>query len=194
MKRRIGIFGGSFDPVHEGHREAVRSFLKSGLIDELWVLLTPDPPHKQTQSQAAYNHRLKMLQLAFDGWSGVVISTVEQDLPFPSYTLQTLHHLKAEHPEATFFLCLGEDSVQHFHRWKSWREILKEVTILAAERPGSDLNLAEPEVLEHTIFVDHEGVDFSSTKLRSGENALAGSHLPDSVKQYIETHNLYRPV
>lgn len=189
MNKRIGVFGGSFDPVHNGHIHIVKSFLKSGVIDELLITLTPVPPHKDRTRQAPYRHRFRMLELAFTGLDNVNISDLEQSLPVPSYSLQTIQSLKASAPGCQYFLCMGEDSLESFHTWHSYKELLTEVTILVAARPGSNCGLVAEEILEKTIFVSNSEIDISSSTVRSGtadKNAL-----PKSVTEYIRTHNLY---
>jgi nicotinate-nucleotide adenylyltransferase len=192
LKKRVGIFGGSFDPVHYGHIEAVRSFISSGLVDEVWVMLTPDPPHKKNKIQAAYDNRLEMLNIALSNISGVKISEVEQQLPKPSYTLQTLKHLKEKHPDYMFYLCLGEDSITHFHEWFKFHEILETCNLLAVERPGFDSSGTDPKILEKTIFLDHKPYDVSSTKIRKTGNTQARFDVPEKVAEYIHKHKLYQ--
>jgi nicotinate-nucleotide adenylyltransferase len=188
--KRVGVFGGSFDPVHTGHVEAVNSFLNSGLIDEVWILLTPNPPHKTDQKQAGFSHRLKMLQLVFSGYDKVKISDLEKDLPTPSYTLQTIRHLKKEYPGNLFFLCIGEDSLESFHKWYKYNEILDECTLLVVNRPGFDHSRVDSKILENTIFIDHKPLDISSTQIREGERE--NYSIPDSVRRYMQDHNLYQ--
>lgn len=189
MKKRIGVFGGSFDPVHNGHIHIVKSFLQSGVIDELLITLTPDPPHKDRTTQAPYRHRYRMLELAFAGLDHVRISDLEQSLPAPSYSLQTIQSLKASDPACQYFLCMGEDSLESFHTWHRYREILAEVSLLVAARPGSSADSVAKEILEKTIFVSNIEIDISSSTVRGGD---ADEHaLPEPVAEYIRTHNLY---
>lgn len=188
--KRVGIFGGSFDPVHTGHVEAVNSFLNSGLIDEVWVLLTPIPPHKTNQKQADFSHRLKMLQLVFSDHEKVQVRDLEKDLTTPSYSLQTIRYLKKEYPENIFFLCIGEDSLESFHKWYKYNEILNESTLLVVNRPGFDHSCVDSKILENTIFVDHKPLDISSTQIRDGVDR--NYSIPDTVRRYIQDHNLYQ--
>ncbi|TVR16956.1 MAG: nicotinate (nicotinamide) nucleotide adenylyltransferase [Balneolaceae bacterium] len=189
MKKRIGVFGGSFDPVHNGHIHIVKSFLKSGVIDEILITLTPSPPHKDHLTQAPYHHRLRMLELAFAGFDQVRISDLEKSLPAPSYSLQTMQSLKASNPACLFFLCMGEDSLESFHTWHRYKELLAEVTLLVAARPGSNGGLVAEEILEKTIFVSNSEIDISSTTVRS---RTAEKHvLPEPVAEYIRKNNLY---
>jgi nicotinate-nucleotide adenylyltransferase len=189
LKARKGIFGGSFDPVHKGHVRTVESFLKSGLLDDLLILLTPSPPHKKNQQQADYSHRMEMLKLAFEGTENVQLSDLETKLPQPSYTLQAIEHLQKQNPETVLFLCLGEDSLCDFDQWFQYRKILEYVNLIVAERPGFDSSKVDPQILEYTIFVDHQPVNISSTGFRSEQSSEI---VPESVARYIEKHNLYR--
>lgn len=189
--KRIGLFGGSFDPVHNGHIEAVNSFLKSGVIDEVWILLTPDPPHKTDQQKTDYEHRYNMLKLAFEESDRIKISEFEKELPKPSYTLQTIHHLKNQFPDYTFFLCLGEDSLQSFHKWHRYEEILEECTLLVVDRPGSDHSGVDSDIMEQTILVDHQPIDISSTEIRETSDSSSIQKLPDEVQNYIQKNKLY---
>ncbi len=185
----MGIFGGSFDPVHKGHVSIAGAFLDSGIIDELLVLLTPKPPHKPDQNQASYAHRFEMLKLAFEGADRVRVSDLEQSLPQPSYTLQAIEYLRKNFPGTLFYLCLGEDSLASFHEWHRYRQILESVSLIVARRPGFDGSSIDPEILERTIFVDHTPVDISSTQIRSGK--VSKETLPGKVVQYIRRHHLY---
>lgn len=189
--KRIGLFGGSFDPVHNGHIEAVNSFLNSGLIHKVWILLTPDPPHKTDQKKTDFEHRYNMLKLAFQKSDNTKISDIEKDLPKPSYTLQTIHHLKKKYPRYTFFLCLGEDSLQSFHKWHKYEEIIEECTLMVVDRPGADHSGVDSEILEKTIFVDHKPMNISSTEIRQTTNSSELVNLPDEVQNYILKNNLY---
>ena len=189
MKKRVGVFGGSFDPVHQGHTHIVNEFLASGLIDELLILLTPDPPHKEKSAQAYYDHRLKMLELAFADFQNVVISDLEKSLPVPSYTLQTIQYLKRENPGYTYFLCMGEDSIASFHTWYRYEDLLNQVTLVVANRPGITSKQISKEILEKTIFLNNSEVNISSTEIRLSE--IEDTVVPQQVAQYIRKHKLY---
>ena len=189
--KRIGLFGGSFDPVHNGHIGAVYSFLNSKVIDEIWILLTPDPPHKRGKLKTDFEHRYNMLRLAFQESEFIQISDIEKELPKPSYTLQTISYLKDEYPAFTFFLCLGEDSLQSFHKWYKYDEILKECSLIVVDRPGSDHSSVDDKILQKTIFVDHKPVDISSTEIRHSSRHSKLNNLPVEVKNYIQKNNLY---
>ena len=194
MSVRIGLFGGTFDPVHNGHISIAESFLNSGLIDELWVLLTPYPPHKQKADQTSYELRLQMLEKAFSGISDASIKTIENELPKPSYSVQTIQHLKEKHPEKTFYFCMGEDSLAHFNTWKYYKKILEECKLLVARRPGESHLEVEELILSRTLFVDHTPLDIASSRIREKvkqqESIL--ELVPESVAKVIEKEQLYR--
>lgn len=194
MQKRIGLLGGTFDPVHNGHIAIARSFISSTYIDELWVLLTPVPPHKQGAKQATYKQREQMLRLALIGLNKVKVTTIEDDLPKPSYTIQTIRYLKKTNSENLFLFCLGEDSLAQFHTWKSFNTILEEVDLLVATRPDIDHTSVPKKILANTHFVDHSPVSASSSEIRTRlQNNLSVDHLvPEAVNAFIATHHLYQ--
>lgn len=189
----IGIFGGTFDPVHKGHESIASSFLSSGEIGELWIILTPLPPHKTGKEHTSYDHRLKMLEIVFGDKEHIKISTIEKDLPKPSYTFQTIRELKRIYPERKFLFCMGEDSLVKFNTWKFFHRILDECKLLVAQRPGSDHNKVDPAIIERAIFVDHEPLDISSTDIKASlkSGKVCNDKLHDEVMNYIEKENLY---
>ena len=190
---RIGLFGGAFDPVHVGHQRVAESFLNSNLIDELHLLPTPHPPHKNLNSSASFEHRYEMLRLAFADYGQVLISDVEYKLPEPSYSLQTIEYLQKKNPGHIYFLCIGEDNLESFHKWYEYEKILEKVTLLVASRPGSTSRNQNSDILEKAIFVDHEELEISSTEIRAEEQLpKVRDIVPESVARYIEEHNLYQ--
>lgn len=193
MPTRIGLFGGTFDPVHNGHISISDSFLASGFIDELWVLLTPYPPHKKENGQTSYEIRRQMVEAAFKGKEHVGVSTVEKSLPSPSYSVQTIRHLKQQYPDHDFYFCMGEDSLASFDTWKYYDEILYECDLLVARRPGETHQGVEQRILEHTHFVEHTPLDISSSTIR--EHVRKGIPIqkivPPEVAKIIEKEQLY---
>jgi len=193
MAHRVGLFGGTFDPVHNGHVSIAQSFLDSGNIDELWVLLTPYPPHKQEKKTTSYQTRLDMLEAAFAGMEKVKINTIESSLPKPSYSVQTIRHLKKEYPDTTFFYCMGEDSLAKFHTWKFYDEILEECDLLVAQRPGVFHEETQDDILAHTRFVPHTPLDISSSDIRdeTKKGKSIQNMVPEEVALIIENEQLY---
>jgi len=190
---RIGIFGGAFDPVHNGHVQIADSFLASNIIDKLLVLPTPASPHKETSDQISFSHRYDMLKLAFQNNNHIVVSDLETKLPRPSYTLRTIEHLQEKNPESIYYLCIGEDSLTSFHEWWKYDDILIRVPLVVASRPDADSSGLSQSILNRTLFVDHSEVNISSTQIRNiareGDSRLKDL-VPDSVAQYIIRYNL----
>lgn len=193
MANRIGLLGGTFDPVHNGHISIFRSFTESDLIDQLWILLTPDPPHKADKNHAKYSDRLAMLHLAIEDLSAVSISTIEQELPKPSYTIQTIRALKDKHSDFDFSYCLGGDSLQNFHLWKNYDQILNEVDLLVAERPEFHHQNVSESILKKTSFIAHQPVSVSSSLIRErlNEGKSISDLVPQQVEDYILSEKLY---
>lgn len=192
--RGIGILGGSFDPVHNGHLAIVESFLGSGYLSELWILLTPDPPHKPDQQLTDYPIRLEMLNAAFQGIDKVAIKEFEKQLPKPSYTLQTLQFIKEKYPSNKLYLCIGGDSLTHFKEWYKWESILNYCELLVARRPSSQEKKLDSELGTKTTFVPHVPIEISSTEIR--EKVAAGEAIselvPTNVETLIKKYNLYQ--
>ena len=189
--KRIGLFGGSFDPIHLGHLAILRSFLSSGYIDELWLLVNPHPPHKQN-TDASYTDRLTMVDLATKEISECLISRIEEDLPVPNYSYKTIDYVidTLGYPEVYF--CLGSDSIDSFRSWKDYEKILERVRLLVAQRKA-DFTL--PAYLKSkAVLVEHELMTISSTdlrgKLQMGEPL--DEYLHATTIDYISKHNLYR--
>jgi nicotinate-nucleotide adenylyltransferase len=189
--KRIGLFGGSFDPIHFGHLAILRSFLSSGYIDELWLLVNPHPPHKQN-TDASYTDRLNMVDLATKEISECLISRIEEDLPVPNYSYKTIDYVidTLAYPEVYF--CLGSDSIDSFRSWKDYEKILERVRLLVAQRKA-DFTL--PVYLKSkAVLVEHELMTISSTdlrgKLQMGEPL--DEYLHATTIDYISKHNLYR--
>jgi len=193
-RQSIGILGGSFDPVHNGHYAIAKSFVNSELVSELWILLTPDPPHKPHKELSDYNIRLKMLRTAFGDLDHIAIKDLEKDLPKPSYTVRTIKFLKEKYPEKDFYLCIGEDSLAQFKEWYNWREILENCELLVAHRPSNDVKNIDDIVLKKTHFISHNPVKVSSTEVR--QRVLKGQSIsglvPQGVERLIKKYNLYK--
>ena len=191
LEKRIGLFGGSFDPIHLGHLAILESFISSGYIDELWVLVNPNPPHKHALD-ASYSDRLRMVEMATKDINGCLISRIEEDLPTPNYSYKTIDYVIDNLGYSNVYFCLGSDSIGSFNTWKNYEKILDRVMLLVAQR-SNDFRL--PSYLNmKAMMVEHELVTVSSTHLRKrlqlGESS--GEQLHISTLEYISKHNLYR--
>ena len=193
MQRRIGLYGGTFDPVHKGHVSLVRSFLNSGHIDLIWILLTPDPPHKEHSNITDFSHRKSMLQLAFASFKNIEILDIEIELPKPSFTYQTVEYLVRKNQNTSFLYCMGSDSLTNLHKWKHPKLILNYVDLLVAKRPGFEITSIDQTFLDKTTLIDHHPLDISSTNIKMSlkSNKSIKGLVHTDVENYIKTHHLY---
>ncbi len=193
---RIGIYGGSFNPIHKGHTELAASIVQQGLVDELWLLVSPLNPLKQgeTSDIAEYEHRLSMARLATEDIEGVKVSDFEKNLPLPSYTITTLGELRKAYPEHEFVLVIGADNWERFPRWYHAQEIIDTYSILIYRRPGCEMNetLLPPSVQ----VVDTPLYDISSTEIRESvkKGRMPLKWVDRKVAIYISVHHLYSPL
>lgn len=194
FSKSVGILGGTFDPVHYGHISIAKSFLNSGYIDSLLILLSPDPPHKTDQNFTDYFLRLKMLKAAFKPFKNLEISDLEYNLPRPSYTVQTMRYLSKAQPDSTFYLCLGKDSFINFKNWYNWQEILSYCDLLVADRPAASEEDAPQGLLKNTLFVNHRPLHVSSSQIRSKfqRKKSVTDLIPAEVLNIMKEANLYR--
>jgi nicotinate-nucleotide adenylyltransferase len=198
---RIGIFGGTFDPVHLGHLIMAEQSREQALLDEVWFVPSARPPHKLDRPVTPFDRRAEMLQLAVAGHKSFRVETLERDRPGPSYTADTLADLHAREPEAELFLILGADSLVDLPRWYEPRRVAELATLLVLARPGWDVwpsaQLAEALGVEEGRVrlqrVISPLIEISSRDLRG--RAAAGRSLrylvPRAVEVYVREKRLY---
>ncbi len=190
---RIGIYGGSFNPIHKGHTELARAIVEQGCVDELWMLVSPLNPLKQDETTdiAEYAHRLRMAELATEGIEGVRVSDFESHLPLPSYMVTTLGELDKAYPEHEFVLVIGADNWERFPRWYHADEILANYPILIYRRPGCTID--ETSLPPTVQVVTTPLYDISSTDIRTSarRGRLLRRWLDPKVANYIKRHKLY---
>lgn len=186
----VGLLGGMFNPVHQGHTAIAHSFLESGRIDQLWVVPSFSPPHKSVTNLAAFHHRVAMLELAYEGMSKVRILQTEYHLPQPGYTYQTLCYLQKEYPKTIFYWCIGSDNLIGFSSWYRYEDILQNWQLIVAERPDFISTGVSERVLNRALFVPHSPLSVSSTQVRENLNGEE-AHLHPNVLRYIREKQLY---
>lgn len=201
---RIGLLGGSFDPVHSGHVAFAQAARAALALDRVLFLPTAQPPHKPGRKFAPPLHRYVMVELALLGEVGLFASPVEWTPGRTAYTVETVERLAAEHPGWQLVLLIGADSFGDLPTWRRWTDLVAQVEIAVAVRPGWDLQSlrgAAPEELRTAVdagrvhFLANSPVGLSSTELRGalerGE-ALPPGSLPPRVLDYACKYNLYR--
>ncbi|HPA17962.1 MAG TPA: nicotinate (nicotinamide) nucleotide adenylyltransferase [Verrucomicrobiae bacterium] len=194
---RLGLFGGTFDPVHRGHVEVARRALAWGL-DGVVVVPCRQSPHKPVAAGAPVpadgRHRWEMLRLAFRGEGGVSLSRCELDRQGPSYTRDTLAELRSQHPGADWVLVLGADQLPALPRWVGFCDWANGVGFLVFGRPGCAIEIGAAELrgLPIDVIQDFE-IPVSATEIRGrfGRGESVAGMLPDGVEAYILRHGLY---
>lgn len=193
QRRSIGIFAGSFNPIHVGHLVLANYMREFTYLDEVWFVVTPQNPLKDPAGLLDDQSRLEMVRLALHDQMNTRVSDIEFRLPRPSYTVDTLAALSEENPEAEFSLIIGGDNWELFRRWKAYETILQNHRVLIYPRRGKVILI--PEEFKDTVMeVNAPLVEISSTfireSIRNGRNIQA--FLPNKVHEYIEKNKLYR--
>jgi nicotinate-nucleotide adenylyltransferase len=195
---RIGVLGGTFDPVHNGHlhiADALRTALN--LKSVLWIP-AGRPPHKSDQIVSSDHDRLAMLDLALAGSATDEISTIDMDRSGPSYTADTLAILAEHFPSARLFFLMGEDSLRDLPTWHHPERILRVAELAVAGRPGVETNLESLELQVpgigrrvHVVPTEEVAISSSEIRRRVRENQSIRGLVPEIVEAYIRDHGLY---
>ena len=198
---RLGIFGGTFDPVHDGHLLLAEQCLEQCRLDQVWFLPAGVPPHKLERTIASGKARAEMLELAIAGHDRFRVDRRELDRADPCYTVETLAELRSEDPARELVFLLGADSLVDFPTWREPRRIVELARLAVVNRGGAplpDLELIRPVLgaaLKSRIqFVTIPGVDISSSDIRRRvrEGKSIRYMTPRAVECYIQTHGLYK--
>jgi nicotinate-nucleotide adenylyltransferase len=186
---KIGLYFGSFNPIHVGHLIIADTLYDRSDLDEVWFVVSPQNPLKKRQSLAHEHDRLRMVELAIDGNFHFRASDVEFRMPRPSYTIDTLTYLSEQYPQHQFCLFLGSDNLGQLKKWKNYEQILEHYKILVYPRPG------DPKLLEHPSIqlIEAPLLDISATFIRKSiqENKSVRYLLPETVSDYIRDKKLY---
>lgn len=202
--RRIGLYFGSFNPIHLGHLIIANHMVNRADLDEVWMVVTPTSPFKLDDEIIPEQQRLQMVRLAVAENSSIYASDVEFHLPRPNYTANTLRYLRSEHPEIEFSVIIGEDNLKYLHRWKDHEDIISNHRILVYPRrvrspniPPSDAPNKEGKSLVGkdlvVIFTDGPMIAISSSYIREAilDKQDIQYLLPDPVISYIGNNHLY---
>ena len=184
---KVGLFFGSFNPVHCGHLAIAQAFLNQASLDELWWIVSPQNPHKSPLELAPFHHRLAMTKIALKNFPKHHISDIEESLPKPSYTIDTLHALEKQFPQNNWVLLMGSDSWNRLPTWKKGDCIENEYSIFVYPRTGDfEIRPGRYHLLEGTFH------DISSTQIR---NEIQHEEYTDAIDtlvlRYIQENKLY---
>ncbi len=190
---KIGIFGGSFNPIHSGHAIIAHHIITSGAVDRLWLMVSPVNPLKvDKERQVDDTDRLRMVEMVTRQLENVETSAFEFTLPKPSYTIDTLNALQAKFPNDEFYLVTGADNWVIFDRWRNSEEILAKYHLLVYPRLGYEVVIPE-ELRDRVTLVDAPIIELSSTAVRErlAKGLSVRYYVPDEVLGYIERKGLY---
>ena len=192
LKKEVGVFLGSFNPIHNGHLIMANYMCEFTALDEVWLIVTPHNPLKSRQDMLDEQVRLEMVELAVDNYDKIKASDVELHMERPSFTINTLNKLSQLYPECNFSLIIGADNWAFFNKWKEYKNIVDNYKILIYPRQGVDVVIPK-HLSETTTLVNAPIVEISSTFIRTSikEKKNVRAFLPPEVYDYIESKNLY---
>ena len=198
---RIGLFGGTFDPIHLGHLILAERCREEANLDEVWFLPSYAPPHKSDRTITRFEHRCEMVALATTGQAAFRVERIEKELPPPSFTSETLAELKARNPEHEFSLLIGGDSLRDLPTWHQPQKVVALAEIVAVGRPGvaamtavelaQQLDLPSEEV--RLTLVECPQVEIASREIRARfrDGKTIRFLVTRSVEEYIRERKLY---
>lgn len=192
--RRIGLYFGTFNPIHIGHLVIANHMVEYSELDEVWMVITPHNPHKKKKTLLDDIHRLTMVRIAVEDYPKLKASNVEFDLPQPNYTVHTLAYLEEKYPQTDFCLIIGEDNLKSFHKWKNYEVILDRYGIYVYPR-NTKMQL-NPDLigLPAITIINAPKMEISSTFIRKSikEGKNVRPLLPQVVWEYIDEMNFYK--
>lgn len=193
--KKVGLFFGSFNPIHIGHLILANYILEHTNMDELWFVVSPQNPFKEKKSLLADHNRLEMVELAIKNYPKMRASNIEFSLPQPSYTIDTLAYLNEKFPQHIFSLIMGEDNLAHLHKWKNSEVLVEQHQIIVYPRLHEGNHKPYPyEEHPNISLIDAPIIELSATKIRTmiKSNKNVRPMLPPEVFDYIDGSNLYK--
>lgn len=192
---QIGLYFGSFNPIHIGHLIIANHLIEYSDLDEIWFVVSPHNPFKDKKTLLANHHRLAMVELAIQDYPKFKTSDIEFKLPQPSYTINTLIYLSEKYPKHQFSLIMGADNLTGFHKWKNYEQILQNHHIFVYPRFKTEINSTETNLKHSNITqINAPIVQISATEIRKSikNNKSVLPLLPLSVWNYIDQMNFYK--
>ena len=196
---RIGVFGGTFDPVHQGHLILAEQCREQGRLDEVWFVPAARPPHKTAMELTPFAQRVEMLNLAIAGQPAFRVEELEKDRPGPSFTAVTLEELQRLHPAHRWFLALGGDALRDLPGWHAPERIVALAELLVMPRPGAVVpppeelrTLLGPAARAQVVEVPLIGIASSDLRRRLAKGHSVRYLVPRGVEAYIHDKRLYQ--
>ena len=216
-KEKIGLFGGTFNPIHLGHIKAAEIVTQRFLLDKLYFIPSYIPPHKESVHIASPRHRLRMIELAVDSYPHFIPSSIEIDAGGKSYSIVTLKRIKAQYPESKILFLLGVDAFLEIETWRDYENVLEQCSFIIMSRPpfhledahyvlnkkysqrivdlsGSSAPVNIEDSADLIYLVPIQALDISSTEVRKRvmRNQSIQYLVPESVERYIKENGLYQ--
>jgi nicotinate-nucleotide adenylyltransferase len=193
VRLKIALYFGSYNPIHIGHLAIANYIVEFTDIDQLWFVVSPQNPFKKKENLLADYHRLELVTRAIDNDDRFRASNIEFNLPKPSYTVDTLAHLKERFPNYSFVILIGSDNLENFPKWKNYEVILENYAVIVYPRPGFD----KSKIQNHKNITLAEGVplmEISSTFIRNAikEHKDIRYFMPPMSWKYLDEMNFYR--
>jgi nicotinate-nucleotide adenylyltransferase len=200
--KKIGLFFGSFNPIHIGHLLIANHMVEQTDLEEIWFVVSPHNPHKKKASLLDDYHRLAIVKEAIDDNPKFKSSDIEFSLDQPSYTVETLAHLKEKHPTYQFSILMGEDNLRSFHKWKNYEVILKDNPIFIYPRVLTVQELEPKKSVEENELINHPNITLTDAPVMKVSSSLIRGLIKDGksikylmtepARQYVEDMNFYR--
>ena len=191
---KVGLYFGTFNPIHVGHIIIANHLVEYSDLDEVWMVVTPHNPHKKKSSLLANHHRFELVYLALQKYTKIKPSDIEFKLPQPNYTVNTLAHINEKYPQHEFSLIMGEDNLKSFHKWKNYDVILENHTIYSYPRISNGEIKSKLENHPKIHKIDAPIIEISATLIRQGikNNKNVVPMLSVETWKYIDEMNFYR--
>jgi len=189
---KIGLYFGSFNPIHNGHLIIAQHFLEETDLEKIWFVVSPQNPFKQNHSLLNEYHRLFLVQKAIEGETNMKAVDIEFSLPKPSYTIDTMTYLEEKYPENQFCIIMGSDSFQNLEKWKSGSLIMTRYPIYIYVRSGFEVD--QKKITENIVVLKAPLLDISASLIRKkiGEGKSVRYLIPDSVNEEIVNAGYYK--
>lgn len=193
MKNKIGLLGGSFNPIHEAHTSVATYFVENYSANKVIFIPCNVSPFKTNESIAPNDNRFDMVKLAIRNNPKFVVSSYELDKESISYTYQTIKQFKIQYPNSELCLLIGGDQAESFHNWKEWEYILDNVEVYVALRKGYKIPTYEFESYKKAVYMEMPFIEISASEIRDrlskGESNI--KFLDKSVEEYIKKNRIY---
>lgn len=191
---KIGLFFGTFNPIHIGHMIIANHMVEFSDLDQVWFVITPQSPFKQKASMLSNIHRLALANIAVENYPKLKTSTIEFNLPQPNYTINTLAYIEEKYPDNKFCLIMGEDNLNSFNKWKNYETILENYELYVYPRVSDHHEASHLIEHPHVHLVNAPIIEISATFIRKGikQHKNISTMLPTEVWKYIDEMNFYK--